>query len=145
METTMSVKSTAHINFRGDARDALEFYKSVFGGHMTVVTFADAHNVSELSEANQVMWGEVVAPNGFHVMAYDVPSKLGWHQGENAFFFSIRGETAQEISELWDRLSVGSTIKAPLAPSGWTPAYGMLQDRFGVTWVLDVAVAYAAA
>jgi PhnB protein len=141
----MSVKATAHINFRGDARSALEFYQSVFGGQMTVVTFADAHNVSEESEANQVMWGEVVAPNGFQVMAYDVPSKLPWDQGTNSFFFSIRGETAEEITELWEKLSVGSTIKAPLAASGWTPAYGMLQDRFGVTWVLDVAVAYAAA
>jgi PhnB protein len=141
----MSVKATAHINFRGDARAALEFYQGVFGGQMTVVTFADAHNVSEPSEANQVMWGEVVAPNGFHVMAYDVPSKLAYEQGTNSFFFSIRGETAEEITELWEKLSVGSIIKAPLAPSGWTPAYGMLQDRFGVTWVLDVAVAYAAA
>lgn len=141
----MSVRATAHINFRGDAREALEFYQSVFGGQMTIVTYTDAHNVQNPAEADQVMWGEVVASNGFHVMAYDVPSSMPWEPGINAFFFSIRGDTAEEIAEHWEKLAVGSTIKHPLTPSAWTPLYGMLQDRFGITWVVDVAVAYSPA
>jgi uncharacterized glyoxalase superfamily protein PhnB len=42
-----------------------------------------------------------------------------------------------EISALWEKLSAGATVVQPLAPSGWIPLYGMLKDRFGVTWVLD--------
>lgn len=76
----MSVTTTTHLNFRGDARAALEFYQSVFDGHLVLVTYKDAGNVQEESEADQVMWGQVLAGNGFHVMAYDVPSKMAYDQ-----------------------------------------------------------------
>ena len=138
----MSVKSTTHLNFRGDARAALEFYQSVFGGDLAAVTYKDAGNVQEPDEADQVMWGQVAADNGFHVMAYDVPSRLAYHQGENAFFVSVRGETVEEIAGYWEKLSGGATIVQPLGPAGWAPAYGMLKDRFGVVWVVDVVSEY---
>jgi PhnB protein len=140
----MTVSVTNHLNFRGDARAALEFYQSVFGGDLAIVTYQDAHNVQEPSEAQQVMWGQVSAKNGFRVMAYDVPSRMPWGAGMNAFFVSVRGDSAAEISALWEKLSAGAAITQPLAPSGWAPLYGMLKDRFGVTWVLDVATEYKA-
>ncbi|WP_327045816.1 VOC family protein [Microbispora sp. NBC_01189] len=138
----MSVKSVTHLNFRGDARAALEFYQSVFGGHLVVVTYKDAGNVQDPAEADQVMWGQVVAGNGFHVMAYDVPSGLPWDRGENSFFLSLRGETTEEITAYWEKLSDGATIARPLEPAQWAPLYGMLTDRFGVVWVVDVASEY---
>jgi PhnB protein len=138
----MSVKSTTHLNFQGDARAALEFYQSVFGGDLAAVTYKDAGNVQEPDEADQVMWGQVAADNGFHIMAYDVPSRLAYHQGENSFFVSVRGETVEEIAGYWEKLSGGATIVQPLGPAGWAPAYGMLKDRFGVVWVLDVVSEY---
>ena len=121
---------------------ALEFYQSVFGGNLIVVTYQDAHNVQNPDEADQIMWGEVVSPDGFHVMAYDVPSATAYDPGEIPYFVSVRGTTAEEITTYWDRLSAQGTIKAPLAPAGFSPLYGMVTDQFGVTWVLDVAVAY---
>ncbi|MEV7005187.1 VOC family protein [Streptosporangium sp. NPDC051022] len=138
----MSVKSVAHVNFRGDARAALEFYQSVFGGDVAVVTYKDSGNVQDPAEADQVMWGQVAAGNGFHVMAYDVPSRLPWNQGENSFFLSVRGETTEEVTEYWQRLSAGATVVQPLGPAQWAPLYGMLKDRFGVVWVLDVVSPY---
>lgn len=135
----MSVTTTTHLNFRGAAREALDFYQSVFGGRTVAVTYGDAGAVRDESEADWVMWGEVVGDNGFHVMAYDVPSKLPWDQGENPFFVSVRGDDAEEISALWDKLAKGATIVRPLEPAQWAPLYGMLTDGFGVTWVLDVA------
>ncbi|MEU6741476.1 VOC family protein [Streptosporangium sandarakinum] len=138
----MSVKSVAHLNFRGDARAALEFYRSVFGGDLAVVTYKDAGDLREPAEADQVMWGQVTAGNGFHVMAYDVPSRLPWDRGENSFFLSVRGETAEEITGYWQRLSAGAAVIQPLGPAQWAPLYGMLKDRFGVVWVLDVASPY---
>ncbi|MEV0585144.1 VOC family protein [Nonomuraea sp. NPDC050310] len=138
----MSVKTTTHLNFRGDAREALAFYQSVFGGHLVAVTYKDAGAVQEESEADWVMWGEVSAPGGFHVMAYDVPSSLGWHQGERPFFVSVRGDDPEEIRALWAGLAQGSAVVRPLEPAPWAPLYGMLTDRFGVTWVLDVAAPY---
>ncbi|RLL66045.1 VOC family protein [Streptomyces sp. Z26] len=138
----MSVTTTTHLNFRGDAREALAFYHSVFGGRTAVVTYADAGAVQDPAAADQVMWGEVAADNGFHVMAYDVPAQLSYDQGEKAFFVSVRGDDADEISDLWKRLAEGSTVVRELEAAQWSPLYGMLTDRFGVTWVLDVAVPY---
>ncbi|TDE21321.1 VOC family protein [Nonomuraea mesophila] len=135
----MSVKSVAHLNFRGDARAALEFYRSVFGGDLAVVTYKDAGNVQDAADADRVMWGQVLSGDGFHVMAYDVPSHLPYDQGENPFFLSLRGKTAQEITAYWERLSEGADVVRPLEPAQWSALYGMLKDRFGVTWVMDVA------
>lgn len=138
----MSVKTVTHLNFRGDARAALAFYRSVFGGHEIVVTYKDAGNVQDPSEADQVMWGQVAADSGFTVMAYDVPARMPWDQGENAFYVSLRGETAAEVTAYWENLSDGATVVQPLGPAQWAPLYGMLKDRFGVTWVVDVVSEY---
>ena len=123
-------------------RVALEFYQSVFGGHLVPVTYQDAHNVQNPDEANQIMWGQVASEDGFHVMAYDVPSATAYDPGEIAYFVSVRGKTTDEITGYWNSLSAHGTIKAPLAPAGFSPLYGMVTDQFGVTWVLDVAVEY---
>lgn len=140
----MTVSVTNHLNFRGHARAALEFYQSVFGGDMVVITYQDAHSVQNPDEADQVMWGQVTSAVGFRVMAYDVPSSAPWSRGENSSFVSVRGDSGEEITALWEKLVEGSTITQELAPAGWAPLYGMLTDRFGIVWVLDVAVEYAA-
>ncbi|PXX61747.1 PhnB protein [Nocardia tenerifensis] len=136
----MSITTTTHLNFRGDARAALEFYQSVFGGDLAVVTYQDAGNVQE--EADRVMWGQVLAENGFHVMAYDVPAATAYDKGENSFFVSVRGATVEEVTGYWEKLSDGATVVIQLGPAGWAPAYGMLRDRFGVVWVVDVVSEY---
>lgn len=140
----MSVNAVTHLNFRGDARAALTFYQSVFGGDVVVVSYKDAGNVQDPSEADQVMWGQVAAGSGFCVMAYDVPARLPWNQGENAFFVSLRGEATEEVTSYWEKLSDGATVLQPLGPAQWAPLYGMLKDRFGVTWVVDVVSEYNA-
>ncbi|RFU36476.1 VOC family protein [Actinomadura logoneensis] len=134
----MSVTTATHLNFRGDARAALEFYRSVFGGDLAVVTYKDAGAVQGESEADQVMWGQVRSAAGFHVMAYDVPSGMPYEQGTNGFFVSVRAETVEEVTGYWEKLVEESTVVVPMGPAGWAPAYGMARDRFGVVWVLDV-------
>lgn len=134
----MAVTTTTHLNFRGDARAALEFYRSVFGGEIALVSYRDAGNVPDPAEADQIMWGQVAGDNGFRVMAYDVPSRMSWQPGENAYFVSVRGSSADEITSYWKGLSDGATVVKDLAPAAWAPLYGMLKDRFGVVWVLDV-------
>ncbi|MEU6430278.1 VOC family protein [Microbispora sp. NPDC046973] len=138
----MSITTTTHLNFRGDARAALDFYHSVFGGNVVAVTYKDAGTAQNPEEADWVMWGQVIADNGFHVMAYDVPSHTPWNPGENAVFVSVRGDDTGEIAALWEKLAAGSTVVRPLEPAQWAPLYGMLKDPFGVVWVLDVAAPY---
>ncbi|MFI7275720.1 VOC family protein [Streptomyces sp. NPDC049879] len=139
----MTVNAVTHLNFRGDARAALTFYQSVFGGELTVVTYGDMGDTTDPSLADQMMWGQVVSPGGVGVMAYDVPPELPWERGAHAFYISLRSESADELTALWERLDDGATVLRPLGPEKWTPLYGMLEDKFGVIWVMDVVTAYA--
>ena len=147
----MAITTTTHLNFRGQARDALEFYRSAFGGQIASITFADANNVQSegglaaADEVDQIMWGQVQSEHGFHVMAYDVPSALSYDPGDKPVYVSVRGDAdaTDEVTGYWNALTEGATIQAELGPAPWgAPLYGMLTDRFGVVWVLDVAVAY---
>ncbi len=72
------------------------------------------------------------------LMAYDAPATMAWNAGKIPVFVSVRGADAEEINRYWEKLSEGATVVQPLAAAGWSPLYGMLKDRFGVTWVLDV-------
>lgn len=141
----MAITTTVHLNFRGDARAALDFYKSVFGGDQMLVTYADAHAVTDPAEAKQIMWGQVASADGFHVMAYDVPGARAWNPGEIPVFVSVRGDDAETIKGYWNKLSEGGTVIQPMGPAGFSPLYGMLKNAFGITWVLDLQVAYPAA
>lgn len=136
----MTVSTTTHLNFRGGARAALEIYHDVFGGELTAVTYAQAGAVTDPAEADQVMWGQVVSPAGFRVMAYDVPTHTAYEPGVNPVFVSVRGTDAVELRGYWDGLAVDATVRVPLAEAAWSPLYGMLTDRHGVTWVLDLEV-----
>jgi PhnB protein len=150
----MSLTAVAHLNFHGEARQALEFYRSVFGGRLTVATYADFGMPAGLPGADHVVWGQVVADDGFQVMAYDVPAGGGHGQDrpvpstrreggltltDQPFFLAVRGASVAEVAPAWEGLAEGATVVEAFGPAAFAPAFGMLTDRFGVTWVLDVA------
>jgi PhnB protein len=155
-EQHMSIQTTTHLNFHGEARSALEFYRSVFGGEVAITTYGDLGMPKDAPGSDQVVFGQVANDDGFRVMAYDVPgtavpastarATTGATRRENgatitdqSFFLSVRGESLAEVQGPWDTLSAGATIIEPLAASAWSAGFGMLTDRFGVTWVVDVA------
>ena len=135
----MSVQTTAHVNFRGQAREALTFYHSLFGGDIALATYTDIHAVENPSQVDQIAFGRVTAPNGFDIMAYDVqPSKV-FDAGQNAFYLNLQGSDVAEIEAGWDALADGAReVLIPLAPAPFAPLYGMLTDRFGVTWIVGL-------
>ncbi len=138
----MSIRTTTHLNFRGQARDALTFYQSVFGGELMIATHAQAYPSFPPEEADLVAFGQVESAEGFRIMAYDVPAARPYDTGIAPLFVSVRGTDTDELTQFWNRLAEGATIIQPLAPSGWAPLFGMLTDRFGITWVMDIAAAY---
>lgn len=152
----MSVHAVAHLNFHGQARAALDFYQSVFGGQTVIVTYGDFGMPNELPDSDKVVFGQITADNGFRVMAYDVPTQAQTTPGDTTpvaptrrengmtltsepFFLSVQGDTLDEVRVLWDKLSDDATIIEAYGPAQWSPASGMLTDRFGITWILDVA------
>lgn len=151
----MSVQTTTHLNFRGDAREALAFYQSVFGGHLVVNTYADFGMPADIPGSDKVVFGLVAAENGFRIMGYDIPGRTeggiagggathrenGTTATDQAVFVSISSPTFEELQGYWDALAVDATIVEPLAASAWSAGFGMLTDRFGVTWSASVAAA----
>jgi len=152
----VAVNAVTHLNFRGEARAALEFYHAVFGGALAITTYGDFGAPAGTPLADRVVWGQVTADSGFRVMAYDMPAAApSPRPGEPAtrrengmtitqapFFISLRGEDAAEVAALWGKLAEGASVIEPLAQSAWAPLFGMLTDRFGVGWVVDVARPY---
>jgi len=149
----MTIQTTTHLNFRGDARSALEFYQSVFGGHLVVNTYAEFGMPAELPGADKVVFGLVAGENGFRVMGYDVPGAAGGGIvgggatrrenhitfTEQALFVAVGSDSLEELQNYWDALALDAVIVEPLAASAWSPGFGMLTDRFGVTWSLSVS------
>lgn len=146
----MTTTPVVHLNFRGEARAALEFYAAAFGGQAVVTTYADAGMPAGAPGADRVLWGQALGADGFRVMAYDIPgaepAAAGSTRRENGmtltdqpFFLALQGATFEEASALFDRLVDGAAIVEPFAASPWSAGFGMLTDRFGVTWVVDVA------
>lgn len=139
----MSVTSTLHINFRGQAREALEFYHSVFGGDILLAPYGDVEAGQDADQAEQIAWGQVQAPNGFHVMAYDVQNSFDYGPGTIPFYLSLNSTDADEITTYWKELAEGATVLQDLGPSAFSPLYGKLTDRFGVTWIIAVTAPYS--
>ena len=154
----MSITTTTHLNFRGTAAPALDLYRAVFGGEITSRTYADVGMPADAPGADRIVFGLLESQDGFRIMAYDVPGRdeadaaaiagtthreHGMTITDRTFFVSVRGQSLDEVSRCWEGLADGATVVEPLAASAWSPGFGMLTDRFGVTWVLDVAAAPA--
>jgi PhnB protein len=147
----MTITTTTHLNFRGQAREALESYAATFGGETRIATYADFGMPADAPGADQVVFGQVVSTDGFRIMAYDIPGPAsavvapstrrenGTTITDSPFFVSVRGGTLDEVRRYWDGLAESATVVEPLAASAWSAGFGMLTDRYGVTWVLDVA------
>jgi PhnB protein len=142
--------TTTHLNLPGTARAALDFYASVFGGQAVVTTYGQLGLPPEAPGADKVVFGQLESPNGLRVMAYDIPGRTESFAGatrreqgatitDRPFFVSVRGESLEEVAGYWAALADGGEVVEPLAASPWSAGFGMLTDRFGVTWVLDVA------
>ncbi len=164
----MSVTTTAHLNFRGNAREALEFYQSVFGGRLMVATYGQtgvpqddpdggpatfARLAPDAPDADRVAFGVVAGDNGFRLAAYDVfgstgggiagttaatGRRAGGLAHDESLFLMLNGDTLDDIGGPWKALSEGATVIAPLPAEGETSPYSMLTDRFGVTWIFGV-------
>lgn len=149
----MTLTTATHLNFRGVARQALEFYQSVFGGDLTIATYGDFGMPAGVPGADKVVFGRLTGDGGIRLMAYDIPghddadaaATAGSTRRENGvtitdrtFFQSLDGGSIEEVTTYWERLADGAAIIEPLAASAWSAGFGMLTDRFGVTWVLGV-------
>ena len=139
----MATVLNPYLNFRGNAREAMEFYKDVFGGTLTTATFADFHASSDASEDNLVMHSDLEGPDGLRLMGSDVPHRMDYQPGTNDFSVSLSGgpENDAALRGYFEKLSEGGTVTMPLEVAQWGDAFGMCTDRFGVSWLVNIAAA----
>ncbi|MFJ2298532.1 VOC family protein [Oerskovia paurometabola] len=138
----MTTRLNPYLNFRDDARAAIEFYRDVFGGELTISTFADFQAADDPADADKVMHSQLEAPNGLVLMAADTPSSMEYSPG-SSISVSLSGEQEDdgELRGYWDALSSSGTVTVPLEVAPWGDAFGMCVDRFGVSWLVNIAAA----
>jgi PhnB protein len=133
----MTVQLDPYLGFRDQARDALEFYRSVFGGVVTVSTFGEVGAARSPADTDKVMHGQLVG-DGIRLMASDSPSGMRVADA-SSISLALSGDDAAVLTRWWEGLAVGATVIEPLTPAPWGDAFGMLTDRFGVTWMVNVS------
>ena len=130
-----------HINFNGNAEEAFNFYKSVFGGEFAkIIRFKDISSPeypAGENDANKIM--HIALPIGKNfLIANDVPESMGQvNENENRSKISISAESREEADKLFNGLSAGGSIEVPISDSPWGSYFGMFRDKFGIEWMVD--------
>ncbi|MDX2378049.1 VOC family protein [Microbacterium sp. LRZ72] len=124
-----------YLTFERNAREALEFYRSAFGGELTIDTFASYDMGQDPGDNDLVMHGQLESPSGFVLMASDTPSSMPYTPPAG-MSIAINGDDEAELERYWDALAEGSTVNMPFETPPWGGRFGMLTDRFGTAWML---------
>lgn len=138
----MPVTLNPYLNFRENAREAMEFYQSVFGGELNVSTFADFQAAEDPSENDLVMHAQLDGANGITLMGADTPKRMSF-DGHSGFSVSLSGDDDGLLRGYWDKLADGGQVAQPLETAPWGDSFGMLVDRFGVSWLVNISGAPA--
>jgi PhnB protein len=134
----MSVQLNPYLSFRDNAREAMEFYRSVFGGELTVNTFKDFNASSDPSEDDLVMHAQHQGEHGVVFMGSDTPQRMEYRPGSN-ISMSLSGDDEAVLSPWFQKLAEGGTVTMPLEKAMWGDTFGMCVDRFGVNWLVNIS------
>ncbi|MGD0065562.1 MAG: VOC family protein [Streptosporangiaceae bacterium] len=133
----MASQLNPYLNFNGNARQALEFYRSVFGGNLTLSTFAD-FGAAGTPDADRIMHGQLQTEAGYTIMGADATSDMEYHPMAG-FSVSLSGDDGDILRAYWERLSVSGTTTMPMAKQAWGDEFGMCVDSFGVSWLVNIS------
>jgi len=133
----MSSRLNPYLSFDGNARQAMEFYGTVFGGEATLSTFGEYGDTSAPG-ADKIMHAQLETPAGYTLMAADTPPGMPFTPG-NTITVSLSGDDEDELRGYWDKLSDGGAVALPLEKQMWGDVFGMCTDRFGVAWMVNIA------
>ena len=129
----MQSKLNPYISFNNNTRQAMEFYKHVFGGNLTLTTFRESH----AGDSDFIMHAMLEADNGITFMASDPPPGMEPDTG-TSIRMSLSGDNEEELRGYWQKLSEGAAIELPLETAPWGDAFGMLTDKFGIQWMVNI-------
>ena len=134
----MGTQLNPYLGFRNSAREAMDFYQSVFGGQVTRSTFGEFNASQDPAEQDKIMHSQLTTDTGLVLMASDTPNAMDYTPGNN-YTVSLSGDDEAELRGYWDKLSDGGKVSMPLEKAPWGDTFGMCTDRFGVAWLVNIA------
>lgn len=138
----MSTQLNPYLSFRGNAREAMEFYHSVFGGDLVLNRYDSIPGVmGDGDEGSKIMHGQLNTPNGLTLMGADMPDSMSDTPDVTAGGSSVCvwGDDDEQIRAYWTALSENAEIRVPFEKAPWGDTFGDLRDRFGVSWMFSLA------
>ena len=127
-----------YLSFLDNARQAMEFYKTVFGGKLQISTFKEYQASQDPGEDDKIMHAMLEAENGIIFMAADTPNGMEYNPGSN-ISMSLSGDNESELRGYYEKLSSGGMVVMPLEKAPWGDTFGMLRDKFGINWMVNIS------
>lgn len=134
----MAATINTYLSFKDTAKDAMDFYHSVFGGELQRSTFAEYQVSEDPAEQDKIMHSMLTTPSGQVLMAADTPNSMEYAPPAG-HSLSISGDDEQEIRGYWDALVRSGSEIMPLEQSPWGDSFGMCVDGFGISWMVNIA------
>lgn len=134
----MQSRLNPYLSFRDNAREAMEFYRSVFGGNLQMTTFKEMNASPDPAEGDKIMHSVLEAGDGMVLMGADTPNSMEYSPG-SSISLSLSGDDENELSGYYQKLAEGGTVTVPLAKAPWGDIFGMCTDRYGIAWLVNVA------
>lgn len=128
-------KLNPYIGFKDTAKPAMEFYQQVFGGELNLMTFGQ---MGMTEGADLVMHAALQTPDGYSIMAADTPPGMEY-AGGSQISVSLSGDDDTKLRGFWDGLGEGGTVAMPLEKQAWGDVFGMVTDKFGIAWMVNIA------
>jgi PhnB protein len=132
----MASRLNPYIGFKDTAKEAMEFYQSVFGGQLDMNTFGEYGDTGP--NADNIMHAQLETPSGFTLMGSDIPDGMDFDSG-SAITVSLSGDDTDDLRGYWDKLAEGGTVSMPLEKQMWGDEFGQLTDKFGTAWMVNIA------
>jgi PhnB protein len=135
----MGSRLNPYLTFDGKAREAMEFYRDVLGGNLTITTFAEGGMSQDPAAADKIMHAQLENDSGFTLMGSDAPPGQPV-QPMSGVQISLSGDTDSdsELSGYYDKLAKAGTVVEPLVSAPWGDKFGMVSDQFGVLWMVNI-------
>ena len=137
----MQTKLNPYISFEGNAREAMEFYKTVFGGKLDLSTFGEAGMTDHGVNPDGIMHAALVADNGITLMASDTATGVREYVAGTNMSVSLSGDNEEELTDYYNKLAEGGKVEEPLVKAPWGDTFGMCIDKFGVFWMVNILAA----
>lgn len=134
----MKASICPYIQFKSDSRSAMEFYKNIFGGELTISTFKDMQPDMEGDQADLVMHAQLAVSESINIMASDTAEGMESYTGDQVSV-SLFGDDTILLNQYWNGLVVDAKmVLVPMSKQMWGDEFGMLVDKFGVKWLVNV-------